>query len=119
MTTQQTAKLAIQLTKENGGATILRNGLEASQGFAVGGVMEFSYYEPELSPEYIKGYILDAVDCIKNGTACDAFGFWMDGKTLYIDAVNIFDDEAEALAFARKNNELAIYNITKQQEVRC
>ncbi len=109
----------MELTNKDGGATILRNGSLASEGFAVGGIMEFNYFQADKSPEKLASYVLDAVACIEECTACDAFGFWIHNSSMYIDAINIFQNESEALSFARKNNEIAIFDLNTSSEIRC
>ena len=104
----------LKLTAKNDGATLLKNGEEATKGYAVGGLKEFKiqYNEPNLQ-QLVSDYIL----CISH-IECDAFGFWLDGETLYIDAVTIFQDAPTALAFAAENDELAIFCIHTQDEIR-
>ena len=45
-------------------------------------------------------------------------GFWMDEGKLYIDRIQIVDDVKRAISLANENNELAIWDIANQQEVR-
>jgi hypothetical protein len=45
-------------------------------------------------------------------------GFWMDEGKLYIDRIQIVDDVKRAISLANDNNELAIWDIANQQEVR-
>ena len=107
---------AIELTKANEGATILKNGEEASKGYAVGGLKEYKI-PYNLGDGALWQCAFSAILAI-NTIECDAYGFWVDGDTLYIDAVTIFQDETKALAFAAKNEELAIYCIHNKQEIR-
>jgi hypothetical protein len=116
MNIQKIVDRALQLTNMNGGATILKNGKEANKGYAVGGLKEYKI--PYNSGDGILlGVAFSAILSI-NTIDCDAYGFWVDGDTLYIDAVTIFQEETDALAFATKNKELAIYCIHNQQEIR-
>jgi len=116
MNIQKITARALQLTKMNDGATILKNGKEATKGYAVGGLKEYKI--PYNSGDGILlGVTFSAILSI-NTIDCDAYGFWVDGDTLYIDAVTIFEDAPTALAFAAKNNELAIYCIHTQDEIR-
>jgi len=116
MDIQKITSRALQLTDMNGGATILKNGKEAINGYAVGGLKEFKI------PYNTDGVVMSSVAFSAilsiNTIECDAYGFWVDGDTLYIDAVTIFGDADEALAFAAKNDELAIYCIHNQHEIR-
>jgi len=107
---------AIQLTIENDGATILKNGKEAKKGYAVGGVKEYKI-PYNLSEGALWECAFSAILTI-NTIECDAYGFWLDGDTLYIDAVTIFQDSTKALEFAAKNDELAIFCIHTQDEIR-
>lgn len=49
-----------------------------------------------------------------------AFGGWLDDKTglFYWDATAIFADRSEALAFARRNGQLAIFDLDNCEEIR-
>jgi len=107
---------AVELTKANDGATILKNGDEAKKGYAVGGLKEFKV-PYNVGEGALWQCALSAILTI-NTIDCDAYGFWVDGDTLYIDAVTIFQDPAKALAFAAKNDELAIFCIHTQDEIR-
>ena len=116
MNIQKITSRALQLTNMNGGATILKNGEEAKKGYAVGGLKEFKI-PYNIGDGIMLGVAFSAILTI-NAIECDAYGFWVDGDTLFIDAVTIFGDADEALAFAAKNDELAIYCIHNQQEIR-
>ncbi len=107
---------AIQLTIKNDGATILKNGKQATKGYAVGGLKEFKL-PYNLSEGALWEAAFSAILTIR-AMECDAYGFWLDGDTLYIDAVTIFEESTEALAFAAKNDELAIFCIHTQDEIR-
>lgn len=108
----------LALTAENDGATLLRNGEEATKGYAVGGLKEFKipYYDDKDEQTLLE--IVGSCTLSISHVECDAFGFWLDGNTLYIDAVTIFQDAPRALAFAAENDELAIYCIHTQDEIR-
>lgn len=104
----------LKLTAKNDGATLLKNGEEATKGYAVGGLKEFKI---PYATDNLKQLVSDCILCISH-IECDAFGFWLDGDTLYIDAVTIFQDAPRALAFAAENDELAIFCIHTQDEIR-
>jgi len=108
-----TAK-GLELTAQNDGATLLKNGEEATRGYAVGGLKEFKIQYKDSNLEQL---VSDCILCISH-IECDAFGFWLDGETLYIDAVTIFEDAPTALAFAAENDELAIFCLHTQDEIR-
>ena len=107
----------LELTAKNDGATLLKNGKEATKGYAVGGLLEFKIPFFTTDDKTLEELTLDAISCI-HATDCDAYGFWLDGETLYIDAVNIYQDAPTALAFAAENDELAIFCIHTQDEIR-
>ena len=117
MNNKHITQTGLLLTDNAGGATILRDGSEATKGFAVGGVLEFTY-PMELERKKLEAFVEEAISCIQE-TDANAFGFWCNSGTLYIDAVTIFDNEADAIAFGRKNNELAIYHINGQKQIDC
>ena len=108
----------LALTAENDGATLLKNGEEATKGYAVGGLKEFKipYYDDKDESTLFE----IAGSCILSilHLDCDAYGFWLDGNVLYIDAVTIFQDAPRALAFAAENDELAIFCLHTQDEIR-
>ena len=106
---------ALALARRNDGATILKNGKEATKGYASGGIKEYKL-PWNLSEESLLDAIFTAFVSI-NAIECDAYGLWVDGDTLYIDAVTIFEDPTKALAFAAKNNELAIYCIHNEETI--
>jgi len=107
---------AIQLTIKNDGATILKNGKQATKGYAVGGLKEFKI-PYNLSESALWEVAFSAILTIQ-AVECDAYGLWLDGDTLYIDAVTIFSSCNAALTFAAKNDELAIFCIHTQDEIR-
>lgn len=115
MNYQDITKLGLELTSKNDGATILKNGTEATKGYASGGLLEFKL--PAKNDARTLQEI--ASDCILRISYmdCDAYGFWLDGETLYIDAVTIFEDAPTALAFAAENDELAIFCIHTQDTI--
>ena len=104
----------LALTAKNDGATLLKDGREANKGYAVGGLKEFKIQYEDAN---LRQIVSDCILCISH-VDCDAFGFWLDGETLYIDAVTIFQDAPTALAFAAENDELAIFCIHTQDEIR-
>ena len=104
------------LTAANDGATLLKNGKEATRGYAVGGIHEVKLrYQQD--KETLERSVLESLEDIQT-IDCDAYGFWLDAETLYIDAVRIYQDVTEALAFAAKNDEIAIFCIHTQDEIR-
>ncbi len=117
MNHQDITKKGIALTAENDGATLLKNGEEATKGYAVGGLKEFKIPYSKYDARTLQEIASDCILCISH-VECDAFGFWLDGDVLYIDAVTIFQDAPRALAFAAENDELAIFCIHTQDEIR-
>lgn len=114
MNYQEITKKGLALTAKNDGATLLKNGEEATKGYAVGGLKEFKIQYDDSNLEQL---VSDCILLISH-IDCDAYGFWLDGDTLYIDAVTIFQDAPTALAFAAENDELAIFCIHTQDEIR-
>lgn len=63
---------------------------------------------------------LEAVyDAIMAGLA-DHVGGWYDNETglYYFDAVNIYDDEKQAIQAGRENAQIAIFNLNNCEEIR-
>ena len=48
---------------------------------------------------------------------CDAVGSWVDGDTLYIDIVSIYNNVDIALRIARELGEIAIYSLTSKKSI--
>lgn len=113
---QKLTQKGLSLTAANDGATLLKNGKEATRGYAVGGIHEVKLQHQQDSAK-LEQLVLESLTDIQS-IDCDAFGFWLDAETLYIDAVRIYEDVTEALAFAAKNDEIAIYCIHTQDEIR-
>ena len=44
-------------------------------------------------------------------------GSWVDGNTLYVDAVRIVKDEAVAINLAKQRGEVAIYDVRNQHSI--
>ena len=51
-------------------------------------------------------------------TLYENVGFWMDEGKLYVDRIQIVDNVRRAISMANDNNELAIWDIANQQEIR-
>ena len=114
--TKDLVQKAIALTVKNGGATINpKTGESVTAGYAVGGIREFKFYDARL------GQLDDIIEACKKIRAehrnCD-LGFWMDGGTLYVDAIIVMADEASARVVAEKFDEIAFFNLDTNEEIR-
>lgn len=100
--------------KENGGFTLI-GGEQPLSGFCVG----------------VKGYelVLSGLEAVGTRTlevyaaglpAGVGFGGWLDSETglVYLDAVEVFADEAEAVQAGKERGELAIFNLSTLEEIR-
>lgn len=107
---------ALSLTIKNGGATIdPKNGACVETGFAVGGIREFKFYSARLD-QFEE--IVEAVKEIRIVHSKMKVGFWMDGSTLYVDAIAVVNDEDTARNIAELHGEIAYFNLDTNQEVR-
>ena len=107
---------AMALTIKNGGATLdARTGEPITTGYAVGGIREFKFYIARL--EQLEE-IEQAVRTIRSYHKNCAIGFWLDGSTLYVDAVNITKYEDAARIVAETFGEIAYFNLDANEEIR-
>jgi hypothetical protein len=109
----QIAQHGVMASVSNGGMTMTTKGVEVTSGCAVGGVLEFKFKVGAPLQE-----IADAVKSISKNADCNAVGFWLNDGTLYVDAVQIIEDEAEAVELGTARNELAIFNIGTMTEIK-
>ena len=108
-------------TRENGGATLLKNGELATRGYCTGIGQEYKIKANErLLFENMATFaqLAECVELILANETCNAVGFWYNEGTLYIDAVMVFEDLDNALDLGRMNNELAIYDLNEQKEIK-
>jgi len=97
------------------GATISLFGSPAPiDGFYVGGAVE-SLVFPDLHAVRF-GPVRELLE----GATSDYVGFWTDDDTgqVYFDLVDWYQDEEEALKVARDRNELAIWSVAGDLEIR-
>jgi hypothetical protein len=116
-------ELAVELltrTRENGGATLLKNGDLATKGYATGVGQEYKI-ETAQGLKFTPGQLKDVAECVElilANETCNSVGFWYNEGTLYIDAVLIFEDLEDALELGRIKNEIAIYDLNNQKEIK-
>jgi len=106
-------------TRENGGATLLKNGEVATKGYATGIGQEYRMRKPQgltFNGLQLRD-VAECVDLILQNKTCNAVGFWYHEGVLYIDAVMVFEELENALALGRMNNEIAIYDLNEQREI--
>ena len=113
----QIARHLVNGAQTNGGATINHLSKVPRTGFCVGlgGAVALDPGRP---------YFDQALDIVDQALADEprtTFGAWVDSedrKALYIEAVQVFDTEADALAAAAERGELAIYDLAGGVEIR-
>ena len=121
-TSTQIARHLVNGATTNGGATITNLLKVPRSGYCVG----LGGAEP-LDPA--RSYMDQATAIVDNNlgkTPACAFGSWMnreageygDSHVLYIEPVEIFSDEADALEAAEARGELAIYDLANGVEIR-
>ncbi len=106
---------ALALTIKNGGATLDPNtGELVTEGYAVGGIREFKFYNACV--EQVEE-ITQAVRKIRKDHKSCMLGFWMDGSTLYVDAIKVCETQAQAEAIGNEFDEIAIYDLKNNREI--
>ena len=110
------AHKAIELTVKNGGCTLDPKTVEeVTTGYAVGGIREFKFHGASLGH---LDEITDSITKIRVSHPKMKVGFWMDGSTLYIDAVAVVNSEESARIIGEAFEEIAIYNLDTATEIR-
>jgi hypothetical protein len=116
VTSRDILNKALALTVKNGGCTLKpETGEEATTGYAVGGIREFKFYDARIEQT---DEMADAIAQIRKNHPAMDIGFWLDGSTLYIDAVLRFPCEESARLIGTKLNEVAIYDLNTGTEIR-
>jgi hypothetical protein len=99
-----------------GGTLALDRSELPTTGYFVGGLVSALIYGAENDP--------DDVDCfaeyLDHATPAQFIGWWTDQETqaLWVDGTSWHEGLTEALVIARDRNEIAIYDIANQKEVR-
>ena len=86
-------------------------------GFAVGAFskLEKKIFDPILDPRHIADYINKNVLDLLPRNSC--LGAWYDGTAWYLDVSYVVPTIQEAAGIARKNNQLAIYDLDKKETI--
>ena len=113
-------KTIISYIKENGGVTLKSN--ETLLNANVGYMVSLAGYEKQLSLdnvsiEIVNDYIQKARKMTKNIKHNVYVGFWMDGNILYLDLSIKIESRQLALSLARKNNQLAIFDLQSKTSI--
>lgn len=109
---KEQAKEIIDITESNGGYTYQDN-LTSSQRYAVGlGIHE------RVLDKITVNELLDYIKIVNKYNA--SFGTWYneDDRMYYLDISEIYDDKEIALEVARVRNEIAIYDLKENKEIR-
>ena len=116
ITSKEIALKGISLTAKNGGATIdPKTGETVTTGYAVGGIREFKFYSARL--EQLED-ITAAIQKIRCSHPKMKIGFWLDGGTLYLDAIAVMNSEESARTVAETFDEIAFFNLDTNEEIR-
>ena len=115
VTSREIALKGLSLTTKNGGATIdPKTGEAVATGYAVGGIREFKFYEARL--EQLEE-VTAAIQKIRCSHPKMKIGFWLDGSTLYLDAIAVMDSEESARTVAETFDEIAFFNLDTNEEI--
>lgn len=80
-------------------------------GYVVGiGGIVFNKYDKSANAQ-IFDFVSDNINTVDYWPG-HYFGIWADGDNVYVDHVRIVSELANALEIARRNNEIAIYDLT-------
>lgn len=114
-------------TKETGGCTFDRSGniLDLSSGYVVSPFPQDTKIlrkspNAEWSGSWVTSqiarYFVRKVDFATGANAM--FGTWLDGDCLHLDVVIVCERLEDAIDFAVTHNQLAIYDIRNQRDIR-
>ena len=88
-------------------------------GYVVGGVIGEKSVdldnEQAFKREYNRFNFTAQLELNQSGSA--VIGTWVEDNKIVFDLCNILDDEADALALAKKRGERAIYDLENQKEI--
>ena len=115
VTAREIALKGFSLTAKNGGATINpKTGETVTTGYAVGGIREFKFYDARIGQ-------LDEIEAAITKIRCShpkmMIGFWLDGGTLYLDAIAVMNSEESARIVGEAFDELAIFHLDTNREI--
>lgn len=108
-----------QATKNAGGATFVHDTVcrdwseYQGDGYAVGGYQDTVTVDlaaGDASPVYAIARFIERIPITGDGSKRYLLGTWIESGVLYIDAVQIWAEEDDALNEARKNGEKAIFH---------
>ena len=116
ITSKEIALEGLHLTAKNGGATIdPKTGQSVTTGFAVGGIREFKFYNATMDDLEDVTAAIQKIRCSHPKTK---IGFWLDGGTLYLDAIAVVNSEESARITAEVLDEIAFFNLDTNEEIR-
>ena len=112
--------LAEKLVNEaylHGGATLNISGEALTRGFAVGSQ---NIYTGKMPEHRELADIGKKIGEARSSNLTSIYGSWRDttSKLLYIDAVILYINKANAIAKAKENGEIAIYDLSTNDEIR-
>ena len=88
-------------------------------GYVVGGIVPEKSCKAGNEANFKEVYnrlFLEATEELERSLAV-VMGTWVEDNKIVFDLCNILDDEADALALAKKRGERAIYDLENQQEI--
>jgi hypothetical protein len=120
--TIQAATKLVERTLATGGATVGQYGADApDEGFAVGSAFNTPTLKISRDTQIDDAIALVAVWMTPKPSNIEWFGGWIDGDTLYVDAVTIFPNtpkgRVKALLAGRERGEIAIYDLAKRETI--
>lgn len=109
----------VNLTKKNGGCTFNINTSEINpnRGYSVAIFgKELKVVKDTFDKDALVDYIHNNLDMLSNDKYF--LGGWIDKDYLYLDVVEIIEDLRDAIYFGMNNDQLAIFDCNKQEEIR-
>ena len=79
----------------------------------------FAVAAKETQNSFNRAGLIRVIEFAKNN-GCAAIGGWYDSESglFYYDAVNIYENEKDAIRAGRENEQIAIYDLTNGREIR-
>ncbi len=112
-------KLYLNILNEGGSTYDTKNDMFISNGYAVSIHKEYEEVVniDDFTTLTILKYYEKNYKVFKNDPNA-YFGFWIDGNKVYLDISNVYFDFNEAVALGKENKQLAIYDLSKNEDIR-
>lgn len=112
-------KLYLNILNEGGATYDTKNDMFIDRGYAVSIHKEYEEVVDvkDFTTLTILKYYEKNYKVFKNDPNA-RFGFWIDENKVYLDISNVYDSFHEAVVLGKENNQKAIYDLLKNEEIR-